>query len=310
VKVSSFFSKIKEPVLADPTLKFSGDVRVTRYYPNPLPDIFKGSQLVMAGRYTGNGDTLVTLEGTVNGKTRRLIYETRFPEAATENEFIPRLWATRRVGYLLDEIRLHGENSELRDEITQLARKYGIVTPYTAYLIVEDESRRNVPTQLRSMQLFEKDKAAREEASATWNSFQNERGGAGGVASAQQSQSLKMADAAAPAASSGTELFSRRYGLAPAKPGSTTPAPDSRGRLVQYSQQARFVAGKTFFQNDKLWIDAEVQSQTNAKSTKLQFGSAAYFEFASKNPKAGPWLALGQQVQFHLEGVNYEVYAE
>ena len=154
VKVSSFFSKIKEPVLADPTLKFSGDVRVTRCYPNPLPDLFKGSQLVMAGRYSGNGDTLVTLEGTVNGKTRKLTYETRFPETASDNEFIPRLWATRRVGYLLDEIRLHGENSELRDEITQLARKYGIVTPYTAYLIVEDESRRNVPTQLRSMQSF------------------------------------------------------------------------------------------------------------------------------------------------------------
>jgi hypothetical protein len=78
--------------------------------------------------------------------------------------------------------------------------------------------------------------------------------------------------------------------------------------LVQYSQQARFVAGKTFFQNDKLWIDAEVQSQTNAKPVRLQFGSPAYFEFASKNPKAGPWLALGQQVQFHLNGVNYEVY--
>ena len=50
------------------------------------------------------------------------------------------LWATRRVGYLLDEIRLHGENAELRDEVTVLARKYGIVTPYTAYLIVEDET--------------------------------------------------------------------------------------------------------------------------------------------------------------------------
>ena len=62
-----------------------------------------------------------------------------FPRQADDHEFIPRLWATRRVGYLLDEIRLHGENAELRDEVTDLARKYGIVTPYTAYLIVEDE---------------------------------------------------------------------------------------------------------------------------------------------------------------------------
>jgi len=310
VKVSSFFSKIKEPVLADPTLKFSGDVRVTRCYPNPLPDLFKGSQLVLAGRYSGKGDVLVTLEGTVNGKARKLTYETRFPEAASDNEFIPRLWATRRVGYLLDEIRLHGENSELRDEVSQLARKYGIVTPYTAYLIVEDESRRNVPLQLRSMQGFEKDRGAREEAAATWNSFQGERGGAGGVASARQSQMLKSADAAAPAASSGTLEFSRAYGLSPATRGSLSAAPDSRGRLVQYSQQSRYVAGKTFFQNDSTWIDAEVQSQTNARPVKLQFGSAAYFEFAAKHPKAGPWLGLGQQLQFHLEGVNYEVHVQ
>ena len=48
----------------------------------------------------------------------------RFPRNADDHEFIPRLWATRRVGYLLDEIRLHGENSELRDEVTDLARKY------------------------------------------------------------------------------------------------------------------------------------------------------------------------------------------
>ena len=68
-----------------------------------------------------------------------------FPEEASGNEFIPRLWATRRVGYLLDEIRLHGENAELRDEVTDLARKYSIVTPYTAYLILEDETQRNVP---------------------------------------------------------------------------------------------------------------------------------------------------------------------
>ena len=63
-----------------------------------------------------------------------------------------------------DEIRLHGENAELRDEVTELARKYGIVTPYTAYLIVEDEQRRDVPMSVRSMPELQRDSAAREEA--------------------------------------------------------------------------------------------------------------------------------------------------
>src|SRR6267142_2086493 len=71
--------------------------------------------------------------------------------------------AIRRVGYLLDEIRLHGENAELRDEVTELARKYGIVTPYTAYLIMEDEQRRRVPLPMRSLPQLREDGAARQE---------------------------------------------------------------------------------------------------------------------------------------------------
>jgi Ca-activated chloride channel family protein len=158
VKVSSFFSKIKEPVLSNPTLKFTGDIRALKLYPNPLPDIFKGEQLVVAGRYTGSGDSAIIVEGSINGETRKFTYEVKFPEREEENEFIPRLWATRRVGYLLDEIRLHADNSELRDEVTELARKYGIVTPYTAYLIMEDETRRDVPMPMRTMQDFGKDR--------------------------------------------------------------------------------------------------------------------------------------------------------
>ncbi len=79
VKVSNFFSKIKEPVLANPTLKFTGDVRVTKLYPSPLPDLFRGEQLVLVGRYSGRGDSAVVLEGTVNGATRKFTYEVNFP---------------------------------------------------------------------------------------------------------------------------------------------------------------------------------------------------------------------------------------
>src|SRR5204862_253129 len=83
VKVSSFFAKIKEPVLANPTLKFTGDIRATKLYPSPLPDLFKGGQLVLAGRYSGKGDSAVIVEGTVNGEARKFTYEVKFPEAST-----------------------------------------------------------------------------------------------------------------------------------------------------------------------------------------------------------------------------------
>ena len=55
VKVSNFFSKIKEPVLANPTLKFTGGIRATKLYPSPLPDLFKGEQLVLVGTLLRQG---------------------------------------------------------------------------------------------------------------------------------------------------------------------------------------------------------------------------------------------------------------
>ncbi|MEN8197948.1 MAG: hypothetical protein ABFS30_15770, partial [Pseudomonadota bacterium] len=54
-------------------------------------------------------------------------------------DFIPRLWATRKIGYLLNQIRLHGENREAIDEIVNLSVRYGIITPYTSFLVEEPE---------------------------------------------------------------------------------------------------------------------------------------------------------------------------
>ena len=123
------------------------------------------------------------------------------------------MWATRRVGYLLDETRLRGENSELRDEVTELARKYGIVTPYTAYLILEDETRREVPVSMRSLQNFERDGKARQQAAEAWNGFKNESSGEAAVADARYGMALKSANAPSAAAAGGEAAFRRRYGV-------------------------------------------------------------------------------------------------
>jgi Ca-activated chloride channel family protein len=310
VKVSNFFSKIKEPVLTNPTLRFTGGIRVTKLYPSPLPDLFRGEQLVLLGRYSGKGDAAVVVEGTMNGAARKFTYEVSFADDASDSEFIPRLWATRRVGYLLDEIRLHGENAELRDEVSELARKYSIVTPYTAYLILEDESHRNVPMAMRSLQNFDGDRGARQEAEQAWSNFKEERGGGQAVAGARYGLTLRAADAAAPAGASGALESRRALGLStsPGRASAASPADMSKERLVEYSQQTQFVAGKSFFQNGQQWIDSAVQKQTKAKRVRIQFGSAEYFDLVAQKPKALPWLALGQNVQFVLDDTVYDIY--
>ncbi len=106
VKVSNFYAKISMPVLANPRLEVSGTVKISKTYPAALPDLFKGEQLVLFGRYTGSGAATVKLSGSVNGRARTFTYAADFPARDAAHGFIPRLWATRRVGFLLDQIRL------------------------------------------------------------------------------------------------------------------------------------------------------------------------------------------------------------
>lgn len=139
--VSAFYAKVSRPVLTDISLDFGG-VRVADLYPTPLPDIFAGSQLVLVGRYRSTGSTAITLKGTVNGTTQSYTYgDLSFPErTSSDTAFVARLWATRRIGYLVTQIRLNGADKELVDEVVSLGLRYGIVTPYTSFLVDEQQN--------------------------------------------------------------------------------------------------------------------------------------------------------------------------
>jgi Ca-activated chloride channel family protein len=315
IKVSSFFAKIKEPVLTDPQLKFTGDIRATKFYPSPLPDLFRGEQLVVVGRYSGHGSSAAVIAGKVNGQKREFSEDVKFPENASDNDFIPKLWATRRVGYLLDEIRLHGENAELRDEVTELARKYGIVTPYTAYLIVEDEKTRNVPATMQSLSRLSSDDGAQRRARENWDQFKNESGGDRAVAGARYSYSLRSAgsiDSSEAAKEANRSLGFGGFGggAVPSVAPTAVGAADSTTRLATYANEGRgqFVAGRNAFQNGNQWVDSLAQKKSNAQHVRIQFNSTEYFALAAKEPEALPWLALGQNVQFVLKGTIYEIY--
>jgi Ca-activated chloride channel family protein len=138
-KVSSLYGKISNPVLTNLKLTATNDIHLNEVYPAELPDLFHGSQLVVLGRYTGKGPAAIKLTGLVGKEAKEFVYEFTFPEkTGDEREFVEHLWARRKVGYLLDQIRTNGEKKELVDEVVVLAKKYGITTPYTSYLIVPD----------------------------------------------------------------------------------------------------------------------------------------------------------------------------
>jgi Ca-activated chloride channel family protein len=138
VKAASMLAKISHPVMTNVRLTTT-NVKLNEVYPQQLPDLFHGGQLVVFGRYSGTGHAAIKLSGKVGSEEKEIVYELDFP-SRTEGgrDFIEHLWARRKVGYILDQIRINGESKELVEEATALAKKYGIATPYTSYLVVPD----------------------------------------------------------------------------------------------------------------------------------------------------------------------------
>lgn len=309
-KVSRFYEKVSQPVMANISIKTGDNVRLNEQHPNNLPDLFKGDQLVIFGRYKtkkkGTDNNIrFELDGNIAGEKVKLKFETKI-EKKSKNSFIPKLWATRRVGYLLEEIRLHGENKELKDEVVALSRKWGIVTPYTSYLIIEDEESRGVPVARQSMG---KRIASRNDNSVrtiksqndsaegqfqrnlekqSFRGFADSDSGSDAVAAARAGEQLKKATQ--------SKAFKNAY------------KESQYGNQISFEQQAtRTIAGKTFFQNEGSWIDSLVPEQKERVAKRLTFGSKEYFELLNQDANTAKWLSVAVNMQIIIDGTLYEI---
>jgi len=322
IKVSNFFAKIREPVLSNVKLSFPDGIRVTKMYPQTMPDLFQGDQLVLCGRYSGDGSGDCVIEGDAGGEHQTYKVPVTFAKTSDAQPFVPRLWASRRVAYLLDEIRLHGENPELKSEATDLARQFGLVTPYTAYLIMEDEQGRHVAEENQVMRDFAKDADAQSRAGGAYDKFKHQADGDTGVRVARLERDLESGMAVDSSLSRGNAEAAQAMNVpastvtaAVAAPMAGTgfntvqaPSLDANTRVVQYAQRAKYIAGRAFFQNGNQWVDNNVSKQNADKSVRIKFGSDEYFALLTQHPEARPWLALGENVKLLLSSTVYDIY--
>ena len=280
-EVSALYAKISAPVLTDLFLDFDA-VMVDDLYPSaPLPDLFAGTQLIVTGRYRDGGATTVTLRGTIDGRQQTYRYDVRFPQNAGGAVFVPRLWATRKIGALLNAIRLHGEDPELVDSVVRLSIRYGIITPYTSFLITEDDifSQRGVE---EAQMMFE----AEADAVAMPS-------GQKAVDAAESAAGLSSANAPIPAPTRGSAGVD---GAA---------FPEGAGG----QEPIRYAADRTFVWRDGMWIDTLYDADTMTP-VEVTFLSDAYFDLLALDPAVGEFLALGEQVLFVWDGAAYRVSAE
>ncbi len=265
VKVSNFFARVSSPVLTDVELDMS-IVETEFVYPRKPGDLFRGMQLMMIGRYKNASDlnnVSLLLRGKSGAMHRNYSFDRLdFPLRNEENEFLPRLWASRRVGWLLDQIRLNGETKELKDEVVELGTRYGLVTPYTSYLATDGTLNNTTDTA----QMVRIAPSAR--------GIMAEKSGAGAVQFSVQQNSRNM---------NAQVSESRKK--------------DARERvLVDNSSVNQFVANRNFFNQNNVWVDSEFSAAAKLKEISLKFGSEEYFKLAASDPALARYLALGEEV--------------
>ncbi|HET6202725.1 MAG TPA: VIT domain-containing protein [Planctomycetota bacterium] len=329
VKVSALVDKVSSPVLSDVTVSCEG-AEAFDVYPRAMPDLFKGSQLVVVGRYRGEGRKTVRLAGRFGDAKREWIYEVDLPRLEDRNDSVRQVWASRKVSFLLDDIRMAGESKELIDEIRRLGREHGIVTPYTSFLVVEEGQRlaaaRGViggggagirfadldgdgrpdvpmggtggmeesPALLDSLVgLARRERADADEAEKDLKSLGDLTSGGDAVDGSRRVLEGKLAFAPPSAPAPTAENVARFSGLA--------------GRAMAAETFVRRAGGKVFHLVGSVWVDSRLTEKDRDRVTRISFASDEYFALLAREPGLAPIFALGERVLVEWKGTFYEV---
>jgi len=280
--VSAFYSKIAAPIMTAVAVDIHLDGgSVARAYPRQMPDLFRGDQLVLVGRYRQGGAAKIELAGEAAGKQVTYSYTANFAEGPADdtNAFVARLWATRRIGEIIDDLDLHGRNQELVDELVSLSQKYGILTPYTSFLTDDAVNL----TSRAANNMFAVDSVATQMVTVT---------GQAGV----EQRELKA-----------------RFQNATTAQAAGPPPPVMAGRPGGVAAQPKMqqVGQKVFFKKAQVWQDSSVTAEQAAHAIHIVQFSQQYFDLAASHGGVmAQYLALDEPVLVNLGSQTYQIDPE
>jgi Ca-activated chloride channel family protein len=276
--VTSFYDKISKPILTDVKLVWD-NVQFYDPYPPSVPDIFAGTQLTVLARYKGElAHGALNVTGERAGAPESYQYElAAVTGQSRDNKYIPALWATRKVGFLLEQIKLEGEDKELIDAVVALSKRYGIPTPYTSYLVEETGP------------------AIKHPSPAVWGGL---GGGSKDLASA--GEWITGSEGRRPPASANELSVRESKAIGDLKRAAVARSPYGGGAV-------RYVEGKTFRLAEGTWHDLALDDEADSPVVEVEFGTKDYFDLLREHPGLAPYFALGQKVEVLSGGVTYRV---
>ena len=303
-KITALYTKIRNPVMTNLQLSVAR-LRLRDMYPRELGDLFDGDQIVVVGRYDsrdaaalpGKGakrKAIVTIKGVYDSAERAFEYPVTVNAAGRDMrfEFVEKLWAIRRVGFLLDKIQLHGESKELTDELIRLAKEYGIMTPYTSFLADE-----TVELSKKAALAFGAGKATR--------GLRAYKGGKGQLAADNRSQ-----------VNNNDKIQSALSGPAPGvRVLGNSSLENYEGRKRETVTNVRQVGNQAVYRRGRTWIannasDVDLKKDL-AKIRDIVRFSQAYFALVKDNTVADNQLMAtqrtGEELVLRLRGQVYRI---
>lgn len=147
--LKAFYDNISKPLLVDISVDFNG-LKVFDVYPRHYPNLYKGNQLIISGRYeNGLGSTTIFVKGRVNKDQIKIPISANFVKESNENLVVSKVWAKMKADHLIFEMRAYGETPMKKNEVIALSKKYQFITPYTSF-VAKTETPVNPPTSLMS----------------------------------------------------------------------------------------------------------------------------------------------------------------
>jgi Ca-activated chloride channel homolog len=297
-KVSQVFRRLSGPVLSDPqlvTLDPNGLITtqaVRELMPGQLNDVFEGDQIVLLGQYQ-NGDPLnFRVSGNYLGGLRNFDLKFDLNGATTRNAFVPRLWASRKIARLIEEITKAGADSaanpggpandpkmkELVNEIVRLSTEYGILTEYTSFLATDGTDF----TQMGTL-------SGRAVQSLSMNAQQT-RSGMGGVTQATNN-SVQLRQA-----TSNRSNFYLNQNM----------------QLVE-TTNVQQITDRTFFRRNNRWVDASALGREKdlKPDRTIEFGTDEFYQLVDRLVAEGRQgiLALSGEMLLLIDGKTVLVKA-
>ena len=268
--MGELLGKLQHPALVNLRIA-SAPVALSETYPAQLPDLFYGEELVVFGRYHGTGAGPVVVTGERNGRTERFTAGAVFPAGDADNDWLPRLWASRRIGDLTRQIRLEGASPSLVEEVRDLGLRYGILTEYTSYLVQEPMTAWNGPQPMPMAPAL--------------------RGGAGSAGLQTGQDAFDRAKASAAMAGASNLAAADHAATARLAELAVTGVAGPGGAPARAVRRA---GGRLFVRGDSGWTDAAYRD--SLKVVAVAPYSDAYFAVVRALPEIAPCLGVGDDL--------------